>query len=138
MQLPTRSGIVTTGKRGDKVSIKEVGGKKDCESRHGKIKQEVNKLVFTKKDLLSEVERLNEKYCKKTKNELYVQCAYGGYQVQLTGKKRKDGKGFVGIGTSRINVTRGYHTANETLVELYQSDSKGDVEQTIKYFEKRR
>lgn len=51
--------------------------------------------MITKKDLQVEVDRLNKKYCSRTGNELRFQGAYGGYQVQLTGKRRKDGKGFV-------------------------------------------
>lgn len=94
-------------------------------------------MAFTKKDLYAEVERLNEKYCKKTKNKLCIGCAYGGYQVQLTGKERKDGKGFIGLGTACMNITRGYKTVDETLFELYRCDSLGDVESMVKYFEKR-
>ena len=49
-------------------------------------------MAITKKDLQEEVDKLNKKYCARTGNELRIQGAYGGYQVQLTGKRRKDGK----------------------------------------------
>ena len=56
-------------------------------------------MAITKRDLQAEVDRLNEKYCGKTGNELRIQGAYGGYQVQLMGKRRKDGKGYRGMGS---------------------------------------
>lgn len=48
-------------------------------------------MAITKKVLQEEVDKLNKKYCARTENELRIQGAYGGYQVQLTGKRRKDG-----------------------------------------------
>ncbi len=82
-------------------------------------------MVITKKDLQSEVERLNKKYFSRSANELCVQGAYGGYQVQLTGKLRKDGKGYRGMGSGRKNITYGFQSARNTLADLWKSDSKG-------------
>lgn len=39
-------------------------------------------MAITKKDLQEEVDKLNKKYCARTGNELRIQGAYGGYQVQ--------------------------------------------------------
>lgn len=48
--------------------------------------------MATKKDLEREVARLNDQYCKNTVNHLVVHQAYGGYSVELTGKKYQRGK----------------------------------------------
>ena len=45
--------------------------------------------MATKRELEIEVERLNEKYCKRGKNEFAISYAYGGYEVVLTGKRDK-------------------------------------------------
>lgn len=90
-----------------------------------------------KEDLEYEVSRLNKKYCKNTKHELRVQGAYGGYQVQLTGKRRKDGKGWRGyIGSGAADMTRGFQNPRSTLKELMDSDSKGELKRRITYWEK--
>lgn len=47
--------------------------------------------MATKKDLQYEIGRLNNKYCLGGKNKLRLSEAYGGYQVQLTGKRKKTG-----------------------------------------------
>lgn len=49
-------------------------------------------MAITKKDLQEEVDKLNKKYCARTGNELRIQGAYGGYQVQLTGNVARTGK----------------------------------------------
>ena len=93
-------------------------------------------MAITKKDLQVEVDRLNAKYCRRTGNELRVQGAYGGYQVQLTGKRRKDGKGWRGIGTGCTEVTYGYQSARQTLNDLWTADSKGYVKSKISSYER--
>lgn len=95
-------------------------------------------MAITKKDLQAEVDRLNKKYCAKSGNELRVQGAYGGYQVQLTGKRRKDGKGFRGIGSGVTEITYGYRSARETLADLWKNEAKGWVKSTVKYYDKKR
>ena len=94
-------------------------------------------MAITKKDLEYEVAQLNEKYCKKTGNELRVAQAYGGYQVQLTGKRRKDGKGYRGMGSGASEITYGYLPARETLANLHKQDARGWVKETISIHEKR-
>lgn len=96
--------------------------------------------MATKKDLCREVERLNDKYCKNTKNHLVVGEAYGGYEVQLRGKEYKRGKktfrrkgsmsGAIAIGN------QGYDTATKTLAGLWYADSRGWVKNQIRYKEK--
>lgn len=83
--------------------------------------------MITKKDLQVEVDRLNKKYCSRTGNELRIQGAYGGYQVQLTGKRRKDGKGFRGMGSGCTEITYGYQSARDTLAVLYKNEARGDL-----------
>lgn len=72
-------------------------------------------MAITKKDLQEEVDKLNKKYCARTGNELRIQGAYGGYQVQLTGKRRKDGKGYRGMGSGCVDVTSGYQSARNAM-----------------------
>lgn len=48
-------------------------------------------MAFTKKDLQKQVDYLNERYFKNSVDKLVVDQAYGGYQVNLTGKRNKDG-----------------------------------------------
>ena len=57
-----------------------------------------------------EVERLNEKYCKHTKNKLVLDKAYGGVQVCLRSKNRKGGQ---------VDITTGHLTPQKTLQKLY-------------------
>lgn len=93
-------------------------------------------MAITKKDLQAEVDRLNQRYCSKSKNELRIDCAYGGYQVQLTGKKSKDGKNWIGLGSVCSSITHGYQSAREALNDLYYYTSRGIVESTIKRYNK--
>lgn len=81
-------------------------------------------MAITRKDLEAEVARLNDKYCSRTGNELRVQGAYGGYQVQLTGKRRKDGKGFRGMGSGCTEITYGFQSARDTLADLWRHRGK--------------
>ena len=99
--------------------------------------------MVTKKDLFSRVNALNRKYCKNTKNVLRVSQAYGGYEVQLTGKKDKRYKnknrwlkGSLGSGVACI--TYGHDTARNTLNKLNEYDSKGYVRSSIRHYQKRR
>ncbi len=99
--------------------------------------------MATKKDLQNEVNRLNAKYCKNTKNHLVIHEAYGGYAVELTGKTYKRGnkiyyrKGSLGSGCSDIGNS--YHdTATNTLSGLYKADARGWIKNSIRYHEKNR
>ena len=95
--------------------------------------------MATKKDLFNEVDRLNKKYCSKTKNKLCVSQAYGGYEVCLTGKRYKNNpKKWRGIGSGQANVTYGHDTATNTLNSLYRAESKGWLRSQIRHYEKPR
>ena len=95
-------------------------------------------MAITKNDLIKEVAIYNAKYCKNTKHELTVQGAYGGYQVQLRGKKRKNGKGYRGyIGSGAVDITPGFSSPRVTLMNLFKRDSKGEVRDSIKHYEKK-
>lgn len=91
--------------------------------------------MITKKDLQVEVDRLNKKYCSHTGNELRIQGAYGGYQVQLTGKRRKDGKCFRGMGSGCTEITYGYQSARDTLADLYKNEARGYVRDKVRSYE---
>lgn len=93
-------------------------------------------MAITKKDLQEEVDKLNKKYCSRSGNQLRISSAYGGYQVQLSGKKRKDGKGYRGIGSGCVNVTYGYQSARNALADLWKYDSKGFVRKTVRDHER--
>lgn len=95
-------------------------------------------MAITKKDLETEVARLNDKYCSRTGNELRVQGAYGGYQVQLTGKRRKDGKGYRGMGSGCTEITYGFQSARDTLADLWLYEAKGDVRNKVRAYEPKR
>lgn len=95
-------------------------------------------MAITKKDLEAEVARLNDKYCSRTGNELRVQGAYGGYQVQLTGKRRKDGKGYRGMGSGCTEITYGFQSARDTLADLWRYEAKGDVRNKVRAYEPKR
>ena len=95
-------------------------------------------MAITKRDLQAEVDRLNDKYCSKTGNELRIQGAYGGYQVQLTGKRRKDGKGYRGMGSGCTEITYGYQSARDTLNDLWKNEAKGYVREKVRSYEPKR
>lgn len=99
--------------------------------------------MATKTDLFERVKALNRKYCRNGKNRLRVSQAYGGYEVQLTGKtdkrckkKMKWLKGSLGSGS--VNVTFGHDTATKTLNKLNEFDSKGYVKSKISYYSQKR
>ena len=101
--------------------------------------------MATKKDLQREVDRLNKKYCEKTKNELRIDEAYGGYAIQLTGKKDKRTLGNKypksvkylkgSLNSAAANVTHGHVSASKTLEYLHRQDSNGNVKRIIKSYE---
>lgn len=99
--------------------------------------------MATKKDLEYEVKRLNERYCKNTKNHLVIKQAFGGYSVMLTGKTYKRGKKTFwrkgSLGSGGVNVGNGYHdTATNTLNGLYKAEARGWLQKDIRYREKYR
>ena len=84
--------------------------------------------MASKKDLYSEVDRLNKKYCSTTKNKLVVDKAYGGYQVCLTGKRYKNNPHkWRGIGSGCSGITH-----------LYRAESKGELRSKVRFYEKPR
>ena len=93
--------------------------------------------MATKYDLQREVDRLNAKYCKHTKNELSIDRAYGGYCVELVGKRNKrTGKLLKGAMTGASDVGNQYHsTASNTLAGLYKAESRGWVKSNIRAHE---
>lgn len=95
--------------------------------------------MANKKDLQAEVNRLNEKYCKNTKNHLVVNEAYGGYSVQLTGKEYKRGnKYYKRKGSISGAAAIGYDchdTAANTIKNLHKAESRGWVRNSIMQYE---
>ena len=93
--------------------------------------------LATYRDLQAEVNRLNNKYCKRTKNELTISRAYGGYSVELVGKRNKrTGKRLKGAMTGSSSVGNQYHdTATNTLMALYKADARGWVKNSVKSHE---
>lgn len=88
-------------------------------------------MKYDKKYLDQEVNRLNRKYAKNSKHKLRVQGAYGGVQVQITGKQGKRGyRGYLGSGAD--SITTGFLSPKETLFKLYQADSQGDIKRKFK------
>lgn len=95
--------------------------------------------LATKKDLQYEISRLNNKYCKGGKNKLTLDQAYGGYQVQLTGKRKKTGGWYKNsLGSGCASITTGYESATKTLDALYKADSKGWLRSSVKHHNRRR
>lgn len=96
--------------------------------------------LATKKDLQNEVNRLNNKYCRNTKNHLRISQAYGGYSVELVGKRNKrTGKLLKGAMSGAGSIGNDYHdTATKTLNSLYRADSRGWVKSSIRSHEPKR
>lgn len=89
--------------------------------------------MATKRDLLREIDWFNKKYCKGRPNKFALSEAYGGYQVVLTGKKRKDGHYYKGsLGSGAASITNGYDSPSNTLNDLYRKDSKGWILMDVK------
>ena len=75
---------------------------------------------------------------KVVKTNLHYQ-AYGGYQVQLTGKRKKTGGWYKNsLGSGCASITTGYESATKTLDALYKADSKGWVRSTVKHHNRNR
>ncbi len=95
--------------------------------------------MANKKDLQAEVNRLNEKYCKNTKNHLVIHEANGRYTVELTGKEYKRGNKFYrrkGSISGTASIGQDWHdTATNTLKNIHQAESRGWVRSTIKQHE---
>ncbi len=86
-------------------------------------------------DLKDEVKRLNDKYCKNSKNELVINRAYGGFEVLLKAKTGKNGKKLKsGLGSGAVSITYGHDTSLNTLNSLYKSESRGWLQSTIKHY----
>ena len=96
--------------------------------------------MATKKDLQREVDRLNDKYCRRTKNKLVISQAYGGYCVELVGKRNKRTHQLLkGAMSGASCVGNQYHdTATNTLSGLYKADSRGWVRSAVRYHEPKR
>lgn len=95
--------------------------------------------MATKRDLEAEVERLNKKYCKSGKNEFAINQAYGGYEVVLTGKKRKNGEPVKGsLGTGVVSITDGHDTATKTIDAIFKSESRNWLQSQVKYYKNRK
>lgn len=97
--------------------------------------------MATRKDLEKEVARLNKKYTRSSKNELQIHGAYGGYAVELTGKKDKRSKKsklLKGAMHGSALVGNQYHdTATNTIKGLKQAEERGWIKNTVKHYDKR-
>lgn len=93
-------------------------------------------MSLTKKDLRAEVDRLNKTYCSKTKNQFAIHEAYGGYQIVLVGKPRKNGNGRRGLNGAFVPITGGYRSARDTISDLYMKEARGWVKSDLKSYEK--
>lgn len=94
---------------------------------------------ITKKELQAQVDSLNNTMCKNTKHKYVVSGAYGGYQVQLTGKRSKDGKGWRGaLRSGNTSVTSGYQSARTTLNDLNSKVVSGEAKRQLSYWEKQK
>lgn len=96
--------------------------------------------MATKRDLQYEVNRLNNKYCRNTKNYLTISQAYGGYSVELVGKRNKrTGKLLKGAMHGSGSIGNAYHdTATNTLNGLYKAESRGWIRSSIRSYEPKR
>lgn len=96
--------------------------------------------MATFKDLQREVNRLNAKYCKRTKNQLEISRAYGGYSVELVGKRNKRTHRLLkGAMSGSAGIGNQYHdTATNTLAGLYRADSRGWVKSAVRQYEPKR
>ena len=95
-------------------------------------------MSITRKHLENVVDDLNRTLCKRSKNELYVQGAYGGYRVLLTGKrdkrtKRGYRKGSLGSGAT--DITYGNQSAAKTIDDLYATVRSGSLKRTLNYWD---
>ena len=94
--------------------------------------------MANRKDLENLVDFYNKRYCRNTKNELTIHKAYGGYCVELTGKRNKrTGRWLKGsLGSGVADVGNPYHdTATKTIEGLYKADSRGWLKSAIRSHE---
>ena len=93
--------------------------------------------MTTKQDLQKEVNRLNRKYCKNTKNHLVIDKNGFGYSVNLTGKQDKRYKRFStrkgSLGTAQVRVS-GYYsgTKSEVKQRLLKNERDGSLRRIIR------
>ena len=93
--------------------------------------------MTTKQDLQKEVNRLNRKYCKNTKNHLVIDKNGFGYSVNLTGKQDKRYKRFRtrkgSLGTAQVRVS-GYYsgTKSEVKQRLLKNERDGSLRRIIR------
>lgn len=92
--------------------------------------------MATKQDLQKEVNRLNRKYAKNQPNQLEIHQAYGGYTVDLVGKRDKRSKKYKlrkGAMHGAASVGNQYHdTATKTLQGLKTAEERGWVRSAFK------
>jgi hypothetical protein len=90
----------------------------------------------TLSDLNKEVDRLNKKYCKNTKNHLVVGKNGYGYSVNLTGKTYKRGKKTHwrkgSIGSGEVRMTGLGKTKSETIDRIRQEERSGNLKRVIR------
>lgn len=96
--------------------------------------------MATIKELNAEVERLNKKHCKHTKNHLVVGKNGYGYSVNLTGKTYKRGKKTYwrkgSIGSGEVRLTGLGKTKGETIAAIRKADNNGELKRIIRRKEK--
>ena len=93
-----------------------------------------------KYELQDYVDKLNNRYCKSSKNKFEIEQAYGrNYSVVLTGKRNKNGKPVKGsLGTGQVCVGNDWHDSVEnTLKALYRADYRGWIKDAVKYSNKK-
>ena len=94
--------------------------------------------TVTLSDLNQEVDRLNKKYCKNTKNHLVIGKNGYGYSVNLTGKTYMRGKKrFLKKGASgEVRLTGLGKTKRETLERIRSEEQSGNLKRIIRRREK--
>ena len=95
-------------------------------------------MSITRKHLENVVDDLNRTLCKRSKNELIVVGAYGGYRVRLTGKRDKRTKNGYRKGSLRsgqTNITYGYQSSAKTIDDLYATVRSGSLKRTLNYWD---
>lgn len=90
----------------------------------------------TLSDLQREVDQLNKKHCKNTKNHLVIGKNGYGYSVNLTGKTYKRGKKTHwrkgSIGSSEVRLTGLGKTKKDTLARIREEDKSGNLKRIIR------
>jgi len=79
-------------------------------------------------DLRAEVADLNDRYSKRSKKQLTISYAYGGYEVNIQFKPKY--QKIHGTGVSQI--TNGHDSASKTIEGLYLADSRGWIRDAFK------